>query len=430
MKEDASLFRYELAIVAILKNEAPYVKEWLDYHLLAGVDHFYIYDNDSTDNMQSMLQPYIGAEVVDYTPMPGKCAQMLAYHDAVDKHKFDCRYMAFLDGDEFLLPRGGFQSIKDVLRQTIDNNPNAVALTVNWHTFGSNGLEKADYEKGVLERFTRRAPNDFDVDRGFGNGHVKTIANPRLIDSMTLPHCATYYLGKFAVDENGNVVPGYFNPNVPDKKIIINHYSIKSKEEFNNKIARGYADSANIRAKMEDFLHTDKVATVFDDEIIKYRQALYEKLSDAEGNLTLEFDSSETINRRLLNSVVQHLIPLTMSFPNNEPFSGRLHEFLTCRAVSHSFYTNEVLDRSTAEFLEELSLRCAYRAMAAGALEVWQLLLLLDELPKILTLVEYDVVEQIQEACRQLLPQLMMQYRMRTDWIRYKQLDYLFKMLE
>ena len=28
-----NLFLYDLAVVAIMKNEAPYVKEWLDYHL-------------------------------------------------------------------------------------------------------------------------------------------------------------------------------------------------------------------------------------------------------------------------------------------------------------------------------------------------------------------------------------------------------------
>ncbi|MBR2734192.1 MAG: glycosyltransferase family 2 protein, partial [Selenomonadaceae bacterium] len=46
---DRNLFAHDLAIAAILKNEGHYIKEWLDYHLLAGVDHFYLYDNDSTD---------------------------------------------------------------------------------------------------------------------------------------------------------------------------------------------------------------------------------------------------------------------------------------------------------------------------------------------------------------------------------------------
>ena len=59
MAVDKDLFLYDLAVVAIMKNAGPYIKEWLDYHLLAGVEHFFIYDNDSLDNMKEVLQPYI-----------------------------------------------------------------------------------------------------------------------------------------------------------------------------------------------------------------------------------------------------------------------------------------------------------------------------------------------------------------------------------
>ena len=45
---DKNLFLYDLAVVAIMKGEEPYVKKWIDYHILAGVDYFYIYNNDST----------------------------------------------------------------------------------------------------------------------------------------------------------------------------------------------------------------------------------------------------------------------------------------------------------------------------------------------------------------------------------------------
>ncbi|MBD3879586.1 MAG: glycosyltransferase family 2 protein [Quinella sp. 1Q5] len=49
MAADKNLFLYDVVIVSILKNERHYLKKWLDYHLLAGVDHFYLYDNKSAD---------------------------------------------------------------------------------------------------------------------------------------------------------------------------------------------------------------------------------------------------------------------------------------------------------------------------------------------------------------------------------------------
>ena len=67
---DKNLFLYDLAVTAILKDEGHYLKEWLDYHLLAGVDHFYLYNNDSTDNQAEVAAPYVKAGLVDYFFLP------------------------------------------------------------------------------------------------------------------------------------------------------------------------------------------------------------------------------------------------------------------------------------------------------------------------------------------------------------------------
>ena len=55
MAVDKNLFLYDLAVVAIIKNETPYLQEWLDYHLLAGVNHFYIYDNQDDDEQKKII---------------------------------------------------------------------------------------------------------------------------------------------------------------------------------------------------------------------------------------------------------------------------------------------------------------------------------------------------------------------------------------
>ena len=108
---DKNLFLHDLAVVAIMKDEGHYLKEWLDYHLMAGVDHFYIYDNDSTDNQAEVAKPYVEAGLVTYIPIHGKPVQYVAYNDAVKRFKYHCRYMAFIDADEFIFPKsagGGY----------------------------------------------------------------------------------------------------------------------------------------------------------------------------------------------------------------------------------------------------------------------------------------------------------------------------------
>ena len=54
--------RYRFSLVLIFKDEAPYLEEWIEFHLMLGVDHFYLYQNNSTDNYQEVLKPYIKDE--------------------------------------------------------------------------------------------------------------------------------------------------------------------------------------------------------------------------------------------------------------------------------------------------------------------------------------------------------------------------------
>ena len=109
-------------------------------------------------------------------------------------------------------------------------------------------------------------------------------------------------------------------------------------------------------------------------------------------------------------------------------FAGKLHEFLTCRAVARSL-DGKAIDNASAKFFEELALKCVLRSMASGTLEIWQLQLLFQELPTLLTL-KYPTVAEIKKACIQIIPQLMQQARMQNAWRRYHQYNYLLKMLK
>ncbi len=252
MAVDKNLFLYDLAVVAIMKNEGPYIKEWLDYHLLAGVNHFYIYDNESPDNMKEILQPYIERGLVTYTFYPGKCRQVEAYNEAVQKYRFFCRYMTFLDGDEFIFPQGN-KSIVEVVDEILSDKPQCGGIAINWRMFGSNHQDKADYSRGVLERFTHRADEL--------HASVKTIANPRQINYLDTPHYAHYFLGLTTLYDCSD-------------KIVINHYQLKSREEFFIK-TQNCSDAAygnDDYYSMSRFSH-DKNNDVFDDSILIYKKS-------------------------------------------------------------------------------------------------------------------------------------------------------------
>ena len=271
---DKNLFLYDLAVVAIMKDEEPYVKEWLDYHLLAGVDHFYIYDNDSKQEFKKILQPYIDAGIVTYTFFPGKCGQMGAYLDAIKSYRFFCRYMAFIDGDEFIFPKSK-STIIEVVDEVLNSNVNAVALCINWALFGPNGQEKADYIHGVLERFTTRSENLCDA--------VKTIADPRKLKFFNHPHNAVYLPGKYSINEEGKLVLSYCNDTKISNKIIINHYYTKSKEEWYLKAHRGRADLLQSTYETSNF-DINANSDIFDDEILNYQKNRYNDTNSGGGN--------------------------------------------------------------------------------------------------------------------------------------------------
>lgn len=140
-----------LAICAIIKNEGPYLREWIEFHRLVGVQRFYLYLNDCSDNTFEVLRPYLEEGLVETVEFNGDKMQIPAYDDCIERHFRDVEWLAFIDLDEFIVPQAGrslveyLSSLKASCRQVL----------LKWLFFGSNGQERR--ESGlVIERFTRR----------------------------------------------------------------------------------------------------------------------------------------------------------------------------------------------------------------------------------------------------------------------------------
>ena len=416
---DKNLFLYNLAVVAILKNEGHYLKEWLDYHILAGVEHFYLYDNDSPDNQAEVAKPYVEAGLVDYFPAPGKVMQCATYNETVKRFKFQSRYMAFIDGDEFIYPKLTGGGIIDVVDEILPRNPNAAGLAVNWQMFGSNGQEKADYSRGVMERFTRRYPKPKTAPK---TSWIKTVANPRKINFYSTSHCPFYFEGCYSVNENGNVAPGQEIPFVHAEKIILNHYHTKSHEEYLKKIARGPADG-NIRtyeryAKATAF-EPNGYDGEFDDGILRYRD---------ERAKTFKLPDKSQAPARLLNALTTNLSPTLLPTTPPQFYAGKMETFLTCRAVAEYLKTH-LTDAEPAKFFEEAALKAILRTLASGGMTFADVRLLLRELPNLLGL-PYPVTKDLRDACLNIIPQLMKTLRENIMWRDYVELDYLQSLLK
>ena len=259
--------REGLAFVLIAKNEATYIKEWLDFHIKQGVSHFFIYDNLSTDNFREVLQPYIDSGMVTYEIIKGKQRQTDVYNMALNKNRSRFKYMGFIDGDEFVFVRnntyggGGHCDLVTFMNDFMAAHPNAGGIGINWLIFGSSHHEKRP-AGGVLENFTMCAERNF-----FVNHHIKTICDPAKAIAAT-GHYSIYSRGFHNLNENGEILSGALTEQVHFDKIRINHYFTKSKEEYIAiKMERGEVATGVTRKKIEPFYDHDR-NEVIDTEIL------------------------------------------------------------------------------------------------------------------------------------------------------------------
>jgi hypothetical protein len=236
LKHDKTLPQYYLAICAIARNEGPYFEEWIDWHSNLGVAKFYIYDNESTDNTKEILTPYIESGLVEYTFFPGKRQQLLAYDDCLEKHRLDARWITVIDLDEFIVPVKD-KTIPDFLKRFEDFS----AVEINWLIYGSGG-DKEKKPGTVMERFRYHSLPNHILNR-----HVKSIVNPRRVFGFIGCHEAAKISGHTA-DSHGEPVKRNFRDREPQQDAIrINHYAVKSYEEFLKKRARGRARTVKQR---------------------------------------------------------------------------------------------------------------------------------------------------------------------------------------
>ena len=228
--------KHYLAVCTIAKNEGPYFREWVEWHRALGVEKFYIYDNESTDNTKEILAPYIASGLVEYVFKKGAKQQLPAYDDCLERHRLDAHWIAFIDLDEYIVPVRD-KTIPLFLRRLGD----VPAVEINWLIYGSGGArEKTD--GGIMDRFKRHSEPKHGLNR-----YVKSIVNPRRVYSFIGCHEVATMYGK-TVDSHGRPVRENFKDREPQQDVIrIHHYAVKSYEEFLQKRERGRARTLDKR---------------------------------------------------------------------------------------------------------------------------------------------------------------------------------------
>ena len=255
--------KYRLTIVAIAKNESAYISEWLAFHKLQGVEKVFLYDNESTDNMWDVLQPYIADGYVEYNEIKGKYKQYDAYNDAINRYGHLAKYMAFIDCDEFMMPVDSDKSLLEIIESAFLKDESAGGFGINWCMYGSSGYETKPEGGLVMENFTHHSHINYER-----NYTIKSIVKPYCVLGFSHPHYPKYKPGFYCIDFNGEIIPYWRNEISEYIGIRLNHYYCKSKEEYVKRISLGRSDMPGIKP-MDNFYKDDR-NEVQDDVMLSY----------------------------------------------------------------------------------------------------------------------------------------------------------------
>ena len=274
---------YYTAICAIAKNEDFFIKEWVEYHLLIGFEHVYIYDNNSSEPISRTLSAYVDSRLVTVIDFPLDVDQQRkAYSDCLQKYGSQCKWLAFIDIDEFIVPKLE-NDIRDILDRYVDYG----GLAIHWKMFGSGG-HKVRPDGGVIKNYDKVVCFD---------NHIKSIVQPAKVDKVFTPHSFGYKNGNFCVNEDCIPVASHHSYHI-SRTVQINHYYYKSLEDFKEKLKRGCATGPDrdMNAALSDFAMQESQAGEQDciiQTILKQKRSCMSTLSDISCNLS---DGKKTLD--------------------------------------------------------------------------------------------------------------------------------------
>ncbi|MEL6645844.1 MAG: glycosyltransferase family 2 protein [Pseudomonadota bacterium] len=259
-------------LVAVMRNEGPYILEWLSHHFALGVDELLIFTNHCTDLTDQILDrlEYLLPHRVKHQPNP-----KIMFPNRGQWHIMALRYAGHFgryraadwiyatDADELLILKNGCSTLDDLYEAT--GGFDAISFTSV--AFNSNG-QSMPAPAPVRERFTQTSLKD--PDGGDAISGVKTLFR-NSVSGARRPHRpvtpAFSTTGQRWVNGSGTPLPPTFTdghvkhqPTAGTRAFAqYNHYMIKSAGEFLLKVDRGDAvNQERLGASAQYWAHANR----------------------------------------------------------------------------------------------------------------------------------------------------------------------------
>lgn len=250
-------YDYEISIAVISQNEPQYLKEWIEYHQLIGVDHFYFYDNNKNKETKKVLKPYIKSGLVEYIHWPNlwptqpfdQCCQIKAYKHAHKISKGKTKWLGLIDTDEFIVPNK-YKTLTETLAKEYEDKP---LIFLNWRVYGTSFVTLPPPYL-LLPNLTRCSKRDHPFNR-WG----KSIFRPESLIAVTNPHIDKGLVNH--CDGSGGIYPyasceGILNHAHPvkDDLLVVNHYIFRDEWFLQNVKIPRLVQRVGSQAAVDEFL--------------------------------------------------------------------------------------------------------------------------------------------------------------------------------
>lgn len=314
-------------LFSAMKNEAPFLLEWVAYHKAIGFDRIVIYSNDSDDGTTELLDALSDAGEVEHrllTVPPGVGPQINAARHANRTGVLrPGDWVLWIDADEFLNIRVGDGTLPALLERVGDHD----GILLQWRVFGDNGnglfpgrLISADFTGASARGFD---PNQeikmlFRVtDRVAGFADVGI--NRPLLKPLPDNDAARFLNGR------GEALSSDYPPtrrwldgeDFPRSRMLgqrdfgwrmgqINHYVVRTPEHFALKKLRGRgwtpADRPSAERHNQEFYDRMNRNEERDDSILRFADAVTAGIARLRLNPAIgraEFNAQRIVNARI-----------------------------------------------------------------------------------------------------------------------------------
>ncbi len=239
-----------VAVVTCMKNEGPFILEWLAYHRAIGVDDFLVYTNDCDDGTDTMLALLQNKGLVQHRENPFRQNGMKPQHAALaacedESLVKDAGWLICMDVDEFINIHVGDGTLAALFSAV----PDANMISITWRLFGNADVDA--YEDAfIISRFTSCAPEltrkphqawgfktlfrNIGLFKKMGVHRPKGL-KPQLVDQINWVNGSGVAMPRKEYRNAWRSTSG----TVGYELATLNHYSLRSAESFLVKRDRG-----------------------------------------------------------------------------------------------------------------------------------------------------------------------------------------------